>query len=342
MPVYNSGPYLRTAIESILSQSLKEFELILVDDGSTDGSSKLCDEFALHDQRIVVIHQKNGGICKARNAALKIAQGEYIAFSDHDDEFLPDLLQDAYDRAKSDNADILKFRKKEIYLLNGVNVKIRETKLNNQLFDKSKIRDNLFPFLNEKILECVWDGIYKRSFLIENAILFNEFYKAGGEDIDILLRMMAKANVFSTLDGLYYVHYIRAGFSTSAKYNQSKLTTCLKLGEKITKESALMSIPLDDFKHQYVRQIMFTMFNSSANILANPLCNLATREKTAHLKKLKLQKFLPNWFFKCNALKLARLDRKIAFSYFLLKYNFFQMYLILFRLRQKQLDYRAS
>ena len=78
MPVYNSGEYLQTAVDSILSQSLKDIELILVDDGSTDGSSEKCDEYAKKDKRVVVIHQRNGGICNARNAALKIARGEYI------------------------------------------------------------------------------------------------------------------------------------------------------------------------------------------------------------------------------------------------------------------------
>ena len=64
MPVYNAIQYLPESIESILNQSLKEFELILVDDGSSDGSSRLCDEYAEKDDRVVVIHQKNGGICK--------------------------------------------------------------------------------------------------------------------------------------------------------------------------------------------------------------------------------------------------------------------------------------
>ena len=114
MPVYNSGEYLKTAVESILNQSLKEIELILVDDGSTDGSSERCDEYAAKDSRVVVIHQKNGGICNARNAALKIARGEYIGFSDHDDEYLPGLLENAYDRIVKDDSDVLKYCKKEL------------------------------------------------------------------------------------------------------------------------------------------------------------------------------------------------------------------------------------
>ena len=73
VPVYNVEKYLRECLDSILNQSLKEMELILVDDGSNDGSSERCAEYAKNDNRVVVIHQKNGGICNARNAALKIA-----------------------------------------------------------------------------------------------------------------------------------------------------------------------------------------------------------------------------------------------------------------------------
>ena len=69
MPVFNSGKYLETAINSVLSQTLNEIELFLIDDGSIDGSSELCDNFALKDKRVKVIHQKNAGICKARNVA---------------------------------------------------------------------------------------------------------------------------------------------------------------------------------------------------------------------------------------------------------------------------------
>ena len=113
MPVYNSGEYLQTAVDSILSQSLKDIELILVDDGSTDGSSEKCDEYAKKDKRVVVIHQRNGGICNARNAALKIARGEYIGFSDHDDEYVPGYLEHAYREAMEHDADLVKVGKRE-------------------------------------------------------------------------------------------------------------------------------------------------------------------------------------------------------------------------------------
>lgn len=85
VPVYNVEKYLRKCIDSILNQTFKDFELILIDDGSTDESGKICDEYNLKDNRIKVIHKENGGLSSARNAGLDIAQGEYIGFVDSDD-----------------------------------------------------------------------------------------------------------------------------------------------------------------------------------------------------------------------------------------------------------------
>ena len=85
IPVYNAEKYLATCIDSIREQSFKDFEVLLVDDGSTDGSGKICDEYSGIDDRIVVIHKKNGGVCSARNAGLDSARGEYVVFVDADD-----------------------------------------------------------------------------------------------------------------------------------------------------------------------------------------------------------------------------------------------------------------
>ena len=89
-PVYNVEAYLDRCVQSVLSQSYHDIELILIDDGSTDGSAGLCDEWAAKDSRIVVVHQKNAGVSAARNAGLKIAQGDYLTFVDPDDFLAPD------------------------------------------------------------------------------------------------------------------------------------------------------------------------------------------------------------------------------------------------------------
>ena len=89
-PVYNVEAYLDRCVQSVLSQSYREIELILIDDGSTDGSASLCDEWEAKDSRVVVVHQANAGVSAARNAGLKIAQGDYLTFVDPDDFLAPD------------------------------------------------------------------------------------------------------------------------------------------------------------------------------------------------------------------------------------------------------------
>lgn len=93
VPVYNAGGFLKKCIDSILAQTFRDFELILIDDGSTDDSSSLCDEYALSDARIKVIHQLNAGQSAARNRAIELASGDYLAFIDADDYVSADYLE---------------------------------------------------------------------------------------------------------------------------------------------------------------------------------------------------------------------------------------------------------
>lgn len=104
VPVYNAAPYLSECVESVLGQTLADFELWLVDDGSTDGSGALCDEKALKDSRIHVLHQNNRGVSAARNAGLDKAAGTYLMFLDADDLLTPDALQQC--RSRMDGADM--------------------------------------------------------------------------------------------------------------------------------------------------------------------------------------------------------------------------------------------
>ena len=109
VPVYNTEDYLRRCLSSILEQDLNNLEVIVVDDGSTDKSGNICDEYAAKDIRVKVIHQNNKGISEARNNGFAIAKGEYITYVDSDD-YLPDdmgLYRRAIDNMENKNLDIL-------------------------------------------------------------------------------------------------------------------------------------------------------------------------------------------------------------------------------------------
>lgn len=106
VPVYDCEKYIKKCVDSILNQTFKDLEIILIDDGSTDKSGKICDELKLKDGRIKVIHQENKGVSSARNEGLKIANGEYISFVDGDDYLSEDMYEFLYDNLKKSGADI--------------------------------------------------------------------------------------------------------------------------------------------------------------------------------------------------------------------------------------------
>lgn len=106
IPIYNASMYLSECLDSILSQDFTDFELLLIDDGSTDNSGEICDEYAEKDTRIKVFHQKNQGVSVARNTGLDYAQGEYLMFVDADDILLPKGISKLYEHISSSGTDV--------------------------------------------------------------------------------------------------------------------------------------------------------------------------------------------------------------------------------------------
>ena len=109
VPVYNCKDYLPKCIESILNQTYPQIQLILIDDGSSDGSGEICDTFAAKDRRIQVIHQKNQGVSAARNAGLDAAAGEYLLFVDSDDQIAADTIETSLNGFVDDTIDVVVF-----------------------------------------------------------------------------------------------------------------------------------------------------------------------------------------------------------------------------------------
>ena len=109
IPVYNVEEYLRECIDSVLNQTFSDFEVILVNDGSTDSSGEICDEYVEKDERVTVIHQKNGGLSVARNIGLSEANGKYVYFLDSDDYISENALATLLNIAENDSSDIVFF-----------------------------------------------------------------------------------------------------------------------------------------------------------------------------------------------------------------------------------------
>lgn len=227
MPVYNSKEYLLDTVQTILDQDFQAYEIILIDDGSTDGSSEICDKLQEKDKRIRVIHQKNGGICAARNAGLNVAQGVYIAFCDNDDHFLAGLLKDNYQLARKYDADLVRFGRQCITIKNGriisdtINVPQKFA-----VIDEREL-SRYFTILRETG-DAIWIGLYKRQFLEDNSIRFDETMKYGCEDFHFNMQVYLNNPKIVLNPKVYYCWFLRYEHSTSGKYNLNNVEALIK------------------------------------------------------------------------------------------------------------------
>ena len=167
IPVYNVKEYLRRCFESILDQTFSAYEVIVVDDGSTDGGGLLCDELGARDARVRVFHQENGGLSAARNAGLARARGEYIAFLDSDDYVMPNFLERLLKTAETQNADIVMCQY-QILLPNG-KILFKHPGRNQVLSAPQAIRR---LYRDVSVHHFAWNKLYKRALFFEAGFSF--------------------------------------------------------------------------------------------------------------------------------------------------------------------------
>lgn len=226
VPVYNSRYYLEDCVNSLINQTYKNIEIILVNDGSTDGSDFCCNQLAQKDNRIKVVHKENGGICSARNAGLQIATGNYIMFCDNDDDYVHDAVEKALGCIENMDVDFLKFcvDYRTVDEENKVILQqIQGYSNTEKCSTNEELRDNYIKIRESKALTYIWNGIYKMSLITKNKIQFDDHYKYGGEDFDFNYRCLIFSENIGFLDETLYVHYKRENHSTAAKYNRNQI-----------------------------------------------------------------------------------------------------------------------
>lgn len=201
VPVYNTEKYLGRCIDSILAQTYKHLEIILVNDGSTDNSGEICNWYKERDQRVKVIHKINGGLSSARNAGLEIASGDYIAFVDSDDWLVEDIYEHCVNLMETVGCDVVDFQC--VFVNNNSTNLTSDEKFKIQVVEgKQILYDYLYRGQVEKVPFTVWRKLYKRN-LFEN-IRFPE--GKINEDITTNYRVLMKASklVHTNKVGYYY------------------------------------------------------------------------------------------------------------------------------------------
>lgn len=175
IPVYNSESYLRQCIESVIEQTLKEIEIICIDDASTDSSLEILWEYEKKDKRIKVICQENAGAGAARNRGLSIAQGKYLSFLDSDDFFERDMLECAYMKAEADSAEVVVYQSDQYHTEKGEFVQVPWTLRVKEIppytpFNHRQMTDNIFKVF----VGWAWDKLFLKTFVDKYQLIFQE------------------------------------------------------------------------------------------------------------------------------------------------------------------------
>ena len=226
VPVYNVEKYLPQCIDSILNQTEKNLEIILVDDGSLDNSGKICDEFSKKDDRIVVIHKKNNGLSSARNAGLEIAKGNYIGFVDSDDWLDKSMYEVLLKLLKENNSDISCC---DFFKTANSNDSIPH--IDNEIINSYNNIESLNNFYNGLYTQTVvaWNKLYKRELFKDISYPVGKIH----EDEGTTYKLYYKANKITYTNRPLYYYRITPNSITTSKFNKKRLDIIDVYDEKV-------------------------------------------------------------------------------------------------------------
>lgn len=245
VPIYNVEKFLDRCIASLRNQTLFDIEIILVDDESPDNCPKMCDDYALLDKRIKVIHKKNGGLGYARNSGMEIATGEYIAFVDSDDYVEFDMFEEMYKAASENDADFVRvdnFKER----IDGTVVNLEyKPPMREGVYNKKELRDNLlYPQLGmmpsddgSKYVSCsVWRNIYRKEIIDYWELRFVSERDLISEDIPFNIDFMMRCDRAVVINRKYY-HYIVNDKSLTQTYRADRFEKELILYHALIKRA---------------------------------------------------------------------------------------------------------
>lgn len=268
IPVYNTEKYLSICVDSILTQNFSDFEVVLVDDGSKDGSPEICDCYAKQDNRIKVIHKSNGGQSTARNVGIREAVGKYLVFLDSDD-FISDncFLNTLYENI-NDEPDIVAFRYVKYY-----ENRIDDCGISMAGIDTIDIEKVVCSLVAKDAFFCsCWSKIVKRQIVEENAIFFDENLSC--EDMDWYYRVVLKSKTMRVIDKPFINYRQRPG-SVTAVFKEKSIRDYIFTIGKWEKE-------FGEIRNEEYKTVLMS---SLAKLYCNLLISYSRNRKQARLFK---------------------------------------------------------
>ena len=213
IPVYNVEKYIKRCLDSVIKQTYSKLEIILVDDGSTDNSGEICDEYAKKDERVIVIHKTNGGLSDARNKGIEKAKGKYIGFVDSDDWISENMYEALYNNAVKYGADISCC---DFIRTRDDNEKIDRKKFDNKIniYNLDEYMKIFFKIGTQQCVYYAWNKLYKRE------IIQNDLYPKGltSEDVQGTFKTLIRSNKIVSVNYPYYYYFINDNSITGKRF----------------------------------------------------------------------------------------------------------------------------
>jgi len=258
VPIYNIEKYLRRCIDSVLSQSYADFELILVDDGSPDNCPAVCDEYAAKDSRIKVIHKENGGLVSARQAGVCEACGDYVFHLDGDDALLPDALESAYKIICDTKVDIVSFSYQTC--VDGKEGEVVEDFAEEGLYNKADMEKRIYPNLlsnknMKNLFYFLWGKAIKRELAVKHQMNVKTTISMG-EDVSCSVPCYLDADAVYMSKKAVYLYTVR-GDSITTDFKISQIS---QIADVITGLRELDVKKPEDFDEQISRYSCFLCF----------------------------------------------------------------------------------
>lgn len=308
VPVYNIRLFLPQCVESILAQTWKDYELILVDDGSTDGSEKLCDTYREKDERIQVIHKSNGGLVSARQEGVQAALGKYIIHVDGDDWIQPQMLEKANELIQLYDADMICFGAERVFPDRS---EFLQEPVPEGLYTGSKLKERIYP---KVLMDCdmihmmyyLWAKVIRRELLFPHQMNVSRQI-SNGEDIICVAPVYRNAKSVYISHQNLYCYRCREGSISHGFQGKMFPKSCILL-----KEFAKLSQDWEsEFKEQLSRYSLWTFFNL--------MVAMAAAKGRKDLPLARQYRMQEEFDISINEARFRKVTPKTKISFFLIK-----------------------
>lgn len=327
VPVYNVAPYLSQCVDSVLSQTFGNFELLLIDDGSTDTSPAICDEYAARDDRVHVVHQPNAGLSGARNTGLGMARGTFITFLDGDDWFGPEVLALSLQAAISSRADVVLWPYVREY--EGRSLPKMLFQFDSYVFDAQECRGlvcrRMVGLLGEELrtpdnadaLVTAWSKLYRTALVERSGATFTHTATIGTEDALFNLQVLTHARSAVYINRFLY-HYRRDNASSLTTVHKPALAHQWGNLHELMRQHIADHAMGDDFEQALRNRVSLSVLGIGLNAISSGLPPktpireirgwLSSPEYRDAVSTLELKWFPPHWRFFFTAAKYRQAE----------------------------------